>query len=497
MGFRTMVIVLGSLGLAFSAMAQEARVETSGGAAQVYAAGASPQAAQFSGPGRGADCDGNGTIDNGDLPCFMRRFAAGDPRADCDGSGALDVRDFLCFHDRFVAGFSWPAAAQASLKRAVTGEWCLTHQRYIAELQALGGQALEASCALGPCDNPAVRNSNIPGASTPIKTYRLYFNVFCENNGSNCAATANDVANAVDRVNDQFAPWRIQFVYEVRFINNTTYRILDSGEEWHMKRTYATSPATKLNVYVVDTGGFCWGTFPWMASALDKQGGIVMHYTTFAPTYPLRHLLAHEIGHCLGLWHTFHGVDEVPQCGDCYEYAGRSPEEGDVTGDLCADTQPTPKNTNQCVDPAAPDVCSGNPWLDTPYLNYMGYSHMCPGAFSAQQAGRMHCWTEDRLSGWLVQPVPPAAPGAPTLTKLSGGQVRVQWADNSSNEDGFRVERETKVGSNWTALTTVATVGMNVTETIDAPGTGTFRYRVQAFNASGSSAWSAWKQIKL
>lgn len=100
--------------------------------------------------------------------------------------------------------------------------------------------------------------------------------------------------------------------------------------------------------------------------------------------------------------------------------------------------------------------------------------------------------------GVFVPPPPaaPAVPGAPVLTKLGGGVVRVVWADNSSNEDGFRVRREKKVGSSWTGTVTVADVGANVTTVNDTPGIGTFRYSVQSYNGVGGSAWSAWTQVK-
>lgn len=40
-----------------------------------------------------------------------------------------------------------------------------------------------------------------------------------------------------------------------------------------------------------------------------------------------------------------------------------------------------------------------------------------------------------------------------------------------------------------------ATVPADTTSTTDSPGAGTFRYRVQAFNAVGDSSWSGWTQI--
>jgi hypothetical protein len=109
----------------------------------------------------------------------------------------------------------------------------------------------------------------------------------------------------------------------------------------------------------------------------------------------------------------------------------------------------------------------------------------------------MHCWTDNVLTGWLDLPAPPAAPGNPSLTKIGGGTINIAWSDNSATEDGFRVERQTKAGgNNWTNTQTIATVGANVTSTTNAPGPGTHRYRVQAFNGLGNSNWSGWTQIK-
>jgi serine protease len=92
--------------------------------------------------------------------------------------------------------------------------------------------------------------------------------------------------------------------------------------------------------------------------------------------------------------------------------------------------------------------------------------------------------------------LPPAAPSGLTLSKLSGGQVRVAWTDNSDNEDGFTIERQKKAtGNNWGPVHTI-NAGVNATFVNDSPGTGTFRYRVRAFNGSGSSSWTDYKQIK-
>lgn len=373
-------------------------------------------------------------------------------------------------------------------------EFCTTQEHYVAKRQIVENFS-DAPCPdQGFADDPVIRNAAIPTPATPIKTYRLSIHVFQEDNGSNPAATEANVGTAVALLNTKYAPWRIQFVYETNFINSTKYRTLStSSEEYFMKKDHANSPATKLNVYVVNTGGGNWGTFPWDSDSLGLQGGIVMHDFYFvSSTSPV---FTHEVGHCLGLWHTHHGVTEVTACGDCYEFLDRTPADGDLTGDRCGDTNPM-RNDSSPINPGI-DPCTSSPFvLPLPFSNYMSYSLSYAAEFTPQQAGRMHRWTSDALSGWLYFPSAPAAPGTPTLTKQSGGVILVTWADNSTNEDGFRVQRETKSGPNWINQQIVATVLVNTTSTTNSPGTGTFRYRVQAFNGVGDSAWSSWKQIK-
>lgn len=64
----------------------------------------------------------------------------------------------------------------------------------------------------------------------------------------------------------------------------------------------------------------------------------------------------------------------------------------------------------------------------------------------------------------------------------------IAWTDNSTNEDGFRLERKVDAG----AYATFTTTGPNVTQASDAGLVlnSTYCYRVAAFNAFGGSAFS-------
>jgi hypothetical protein len=91
-------------------------------------------------------------------------------------------------------------------------------------------------------------------------------------------------------------------------------------------------------------------------------------------------------------------------------------------------------------------------------------------------------------------PAGPAAPSNVATAETSAGVVSVTWSDNSTNEDGFQVERSRLVGSSWTEVT-VFTVGANVTNLTQSPAQGSYRYRVQSFNAGGSSAYTAYVNV--
>ena len=84
-------------------------------------------------------------------------------------------------------------------------------------------------------------------------------------------------------------------------------------------------------------------------------------------------------------------------------------------------------------------------------------------------------------------PVPPAAPGSLTATATSISQIDLIWGDNSSNEDGFEIERCQGAGcSNFISITQKPAGTTSYSDTGRSAGT-TYQYRVRAFNAGGSS----------
>ncbi len=83
---------------------------------------------------------------------------------------------------------------------------------------------------------------------------------------------------------------------------------------------------------------------------------------------------------------------------------------------------------------------------------------------------------------------PPAAPTGLAVSETNSEQVRLVWENTPTNEVRFVLERSTD-GLNFTVL---ATLGANETNYTDAslPGTGSWSYRLRAWNSAGASDYS-------
>lgn len=93
----------------------------------------------------------------------------------------------------------------------------------------------------------------------------------------------------------------------------------------------------------------------------------------------------------------------------------------------------------------------------------------------------------DRVLGAWQSVLP--APSNLAAVAPSATQINLSWADNSTNETGFQIERTTPGGN---AYATLATVGSGTTSWSDTgltPGV-TYLYRVRATHTSASSAYS-------
>jgi serine protease len=95
-------------------------------------------------------------------------------------------------------------------------------------------------------------------------------------------------------------------------------------------------------------------------------------------------------------------------------------------------------------------------------------------------------------SATVVMPTMPTAPAGITGTTLSMSSLRVQWADSSSNETFFTLQRApVSGGGSVGTFALVATLAPNQVQfTNNGMTVGTYRYRIRACNAAGCSGWT-------
>ena len=109
----------------------------------------------------------------------------------------------------------------------------------------------------------------------------------------------------------------------------------------------------------------------------------------------------------------------------------------------------------------------------------------------ASNAGGDSVYSNEASATTEAAPPPPlpAAPTNLTAAATSNALINLTWTDNSSNEDGFKIERKIGAGGAYGEIATVGT-GVTTYQNVGLQPNTVYFYQVRAYNAGGNSGYS-------
>ena len=209
-------------------------------------------------------------------------------------------------------------------------------------------------------------------------TIDVYVHVILARDGTG-GVSAEQIEDQIDVLNAAYSDsdWQFRLVHTDWTVNQA-WHTMTSGTtaEAEAKAELRQGEADDLNIYIAKIGDglLGWATFPWNYESHPLMDGVVILNASLpggsAAPYNLGDTATHEVGHWMGLYHTFQG--------GCTK-----------SNDLVADTPAERSPAFGC--PVGRDTCrsKNHPGLD-PIENFMDYTDdFCMDRFTAGQDVRM------------------------------------------------------------------------------------------------------------
>jgi len=281
----------------------------------------------------------------------------------------------------WVGDHSWPSkqafidsGARCATKPLSDLERALVEEK-IGPIIAARAQAMKGGSA----------NKGKPGGggTTPPSqtggTINVYFHVITSSGGVG-SLSSQEIDAQMNVLNDAYKATNWQFsLAGVDTTANDVWFTMQPGTsaERQAKTQLRKGSADDLNIYTANPGGglLGWATFPNSYASNPADDGVVVLYSSLpggsAVPYHLGDTATHEVGHWMGLYHTFQG-------GCARQDSG---------GDAVADTPAEKSAAFGC--PVGRDSCATLAG-DDPIENFMDYTDdACMDRFSAGQDVRM------------------------------------------------------------------------------------------------------------
>jgi len=220
-----------------------------------------------------------------------------------------------------------------------------------------------------------LRRADVSPQLTASPVIPVYVHRIHDSSGNGGAVSSEQITQQLGVLNAAYGNSGFSFsLAAVDDTNNSSWYTCTGGScETQMKTALHKGGSNALNVYVNNMGGglLGWATFPWQYASSPTMDGVVILYSSFpggsAAPYNLGDTATHEVGHWMGLYHTFQGG-----CNG--------------QGDGVSDTSPEKSAAFGC--PVGRDSCKKG-GLD-PITNFMDYTDdACMNDFSAGQESRM------------------------------------------------------------------------------------------------------------